>query len=44
MNEKIYPCDLDACGECPFGYQHCADCHPINVPLYEEDEKEEEEA
>ena len=26
----VYPCDLDAFGECPKGYRDCENCKPCN--------------
>lgn len=39
MNDyKVYPCDVDACGECPFGFRHCADCRPLDINPADEEE------
>ena len=37
--EKIYPCDLDICGECPKAVCDCKNCIPYEIE-YEEEEEE----
>lgn len=34
MRTPTYPCDIDIMGECPFHYQHCADCKPCDYDKY----------
>lgn len=38
MANKIYPCDLDCRGECPYAVQCCKTCKPVAIDKGQEPE------
>lgn len=40
MSYKIYPCDLDFMGECPYQCKDCTNCVGWNFPLDADEEDE----